>query len=142
MCVSGARTRLWTRASLQGFRGRPAYQLNVKRHVVVADHLGLYFPSTRISSVVDQKVELTGEQRSFSVHRKTYLVEMLGTLVVKLDNALLGSHVALNRDDFSSHTSFFGFLVDLLGSGFDDIFSTRVDDHLRVSSWQCKGGVG
>ena len=67
---------------------------------------------------------------------------MLGTLVVELDNTLLGSHVPLNRKDFSSHTSFFGFLVDLLSSSFDDIFSTTVNDHLRVSSWQCKGGLG
>lgn len=64
----------------------------------------------------------------------TYLVEMLGTLVVELDNTLLSSHVPLDRDDFSPHTSFFGFLVDLLSSSFDDIFSTTVDDNLRISS--------
>jgi hypothetical protein len=62
----------------------------------------------------------------------TYLVEMLGTLVVELDDTLLGSHVPLDRDDFSAHTSFFGFFINFLSGSFDDIFSTTVDDHLSA----------
>jgi hypothetical protein len=62
----------------------------------------------------------------------SYLVEMVGTFIVELDNTLLGSHVPLDRDDFSAHTSFFGFFIDFLSGSFDDILSTTVDDHLST----------
>ena len=55
---------------------------------------------------------------------------MLGTLVIELDNTLLGSYISLNGNNLSTHLRFLSSGIDLLSGRLEYILSTTVDDYL------------
>jgi hypothetical protein len=60
----------------------------------------------------------------------TYLIEVLGAVVVELDDTLLGSHISLNGDNLSTHLRFLSSDINLLSGRLEHILSTTIDDYL------------
>ena len=55
---------------------------------------------------------------------------MVGALVIKVDNTLLGRDISLNGNNLSSHLRFLSSGIDLLSGRLEYILSTTVDDDL------------
>jgi hypothetical protein len=64
---------------------------------------------------------------------------VLAGLLVEVHDTSLGSDVTLYGDDFSTHPGLLDGCVELIGSGFQHVLSSTVDDDLSSASGS-KGG--
>jgi len=63
---------------------------------------------------------------------------MLGTLLIELNNTLLGSNIPLNGNNLSTHLRFSGSGIDLLSGRLEYVLSSTIDDDLASAQLQVK----